>query len=398
MSEIPHTNITRLKVKNYRSLADIDIALSPLTVFVGKNAVGKSNVFDVLRFVRDGLKDGFARALLDHGGIRALRYWFVDQGEGSDVSIHLYFEGKEFKGNYGFSFGMSGHECIIKSETLSLTNYQITDPSRQKINFEVLEGQLLHVQKEIDGVGVPQRKRVSQRSFYLNQLAHLIPSVAAVRDFLEQMNFYDLAPDDLRAPQKATNPVPLLENGSNLASALQELQRRKKDYLITQALEVVYEGLEGYSIVPLGTHLITKLHVASTNGHSQEVPSDLGDESDGTIRMLAMLTALYQNRYPSPLVIEEPEKGIYARKLALCGNLLEEATLRYQVLVSTHSPDLIDHLPVDSFLIVEKENDVTKIGPLMSNQRSSIEKKLFSAGEIMQMEGLQREEREGCQP
>jgi predicted ATPase len=77
---------------------------------------------------------------------------------------------------------------------------------------------------------------------------------------------------------------------------------------------------------------------------------------------------------------------------------LEEATLRYQVLVSTHSPDLIDHLPVDSFLIVEKENDVTKIGPLMSNQRSSIEKKLFSAGEIMQMEGLQREEREGCQP
>ncbi len=396
MSEIPHTNITRLKVKNYRSLADIDIALSPLTVFVGKNAVGKSNVFDVLRFVRDGLKNGFDRALLDHGGIKGLTFWYASQGEASDVSIHLYFEGPEFKGNYGFSFGMSGHECLIKSETLSLT----TDPSRQTINFEVLEGQLLHVPEEIDGTmaNVPQSKRISQRSFYLSQLARLMPSVAAVRDFLEQMNFYDLAPDDLRAPQKATNPVPLLENGSNLASALQEIQRRKKDYLITQALEVVYEGFEGYSVVPLGTHLITKLHLASTNGHSQEVPSDLGDESDGTIRMLAMLTAFYQNRYPSPLVIEEPEKGIYARKLALCGNLLEEATLRYQVLVSTHSPDLIDHLPVDSFLIVEKENNVTKIGPLMSNQRSSIEKKLFSAGEIMQMEGLQKEEEEGCQP
>lgn len=299
---------------------------------------------------------------------------------------------------------MSAHECLIKSEKLSLTSHQLTDPSRQTIGFELLEGQLVHVPEEIDGViirppnSAPQSKRVSQRSFYLTQLAQLIPRVAAVRDFLESMNFYDLAPDDLRAPQKATNPVPLLENGSNLASALQEIQRRKKDYLITQALEVVYEGLEGYSIVPLGTYLATKLHVASANGHSQETPSDLGDESDGTIRMLSMLTALYQERYPSPLVIEEPEKGIYARKLALSGNLLEEATLRYQVLVSTHSPDLIDHLPVESFLIVEKKNHMTKIGPLMANQRSSIEKRLFSAGEIMQMEGLQREEREVCLP
>jgi len=47
MSQIPHTNITRLVVKNYRSLADIDIGLSPLTVLVGKNAVGKSNVMTI---------------------------------------------------------------------------------------------------------------------------------------------------------------------------------------------------------------------------------------------------------------------------------------------------------------------------------------------------------------
>jgi predicted ATPase len=62
MSQIPHTNMTRLVVKNYRSLADIDIRLSPLTVFVGKNAVGKSNVIDVLRFVRDVLVNGFEQA------------------------------------------------------------------------------------------------------------------------------------------------------------------------------------------------------------------------------------------------------------------------------------------------------------------------------------------------
>ncbi len=195
----------------------------------------------------------------------------------------------------------------------------------------------------------------------------------------------------MREPQKATNPVPLLEDDSNFTSALREIQKRKKDYLITQALAIVYEGLDAYSIVSIGKHLVTELHVAHQNGHSQEVPSDLGDESDGTIRMLAILTALYQNRFPSPLAIEEPEKGIYSSALALCSDLLQEATLRYQVLTSTHSPDLISQLPVDTLRVVEKEDGITKIGPLSEHQHEAIVEQIFSAGALMRIEGLERE-------
>ena len=89
MNEMPL--ITRIVVKNYRSLLDVDVALTPLTVFVGKNAAGKSNLIEVLHFVRDGLMYGFDRAVTAHGGIRSILCWFVDENE--PITIQLCLDG-----------------------------------------------------------------------------------------------------------------------------------------------------------------------------------------------------------------------------------------------------------------------------------------------------------------
>ena len=213
------------------------------------------------------------------------------------------------------------------------------------------------------------------------------------------MSFYDLWPDGLRKPQPLLSPFPLLETGENLASALRELQRRKDDDLITNALEVVTKGISGYLVEQKNEHLITKLHYTYPapsdtfqNGKPYSIKSDLSHEADGTIRMLAILTALYQERFPSPLAIEEPEKAIYTDALALlCGEFQNFVEFNYQILLTTHRPDLIDDLPVSSLLVVEKEDGITKIGPVISEQQEIIAQELFSLGELMQMEGLFRE-------
>jgi predicted ATPase len=69
MAEIPDTFIKRLVVKNYRSLAEIDIALQPLTVFVGKNGTGKSNLIDVMCCVLCVMRSrmAFVRLLINGG-------------------------------------------------------------------------------------------------------------------------------------------------------------------------------------------------------------------------------------------------------------------------------------------------------------------------------------------
>ncbi|OQY59665.1 MAG: hypothetical protein B6245_05465 [Desulfobacteraceae bacterium 4572_88] len=75
----------------------------------------------------------------------------------------------------------------------------------------------------------------------------------------------------------------------------------------------------------------------------------------------------------------------------MLGNVLQEAGLRSQVLITTHSPDLIDTFSPDMLRIVEKEDGVTKVGPLLKSQSEAIAENLFSPGELMRIDGLQRE-------
>lgn len=383
MSEIPHPNLTRLAVKNYRSLLDIDLSLHPLTVLVGENGTGKSNVCDVLRFLRDALNGSLEQAVEMRGGMSALHCWFADERE--PISIQLEFCGplNQWSGSYGLSFvaAGAGDEVRLQSETLSL----MTATADKAVEFSLVDGQVRASNLKYS------ETTASANQLYLPQLQRCNPSLTLVHDLLAKMSFYDLKPDNLRQPQPLLRPFPLLERGENLASALLELQKREQAYLITESLDVIADGLTGYNVERVNGHLITKLHYSYHNGHRRKIASPLWNEADGTIRMLALLTALYQERHPSLLVVEKPEKDIYSRKLAVSREVLDEATLRYQVLVTTHSPDFIDELPVDSFLVVEKEQGITKIGPVVLEQRKNVYEKEFSLGELMQIEGLQRE-------
>lgn len=391
MSAYPHTLITRLLVKNYRSLADVEIAFNPLTVLVGKNGTGKSHVIDVLRFVRDLLTDGFDRAVLKRGGIKGVRCWFASQTE--DVSIQLHFEGAFGKGEFGFAFGSRiRDEVEIKWEKLVIKEQ---DESVQKVIFEVRDGKLVRLPEIIERIrqSTPDYPHlpltVSQRAFYLSDMTNLSPPAQHLRDFLINMNFYNLSPEGLRDPQKAGNPFPLSEKGDNLGATLRELRRRKENDLIIEPLRYIAKGVEDYSVEQVGDILITRLHYVFPNGQSQKILSNLTLESDGTLRLLAILAALYQKRYPSPLAIEEPEKALYPDGLELLCGLLQAAADSCQVIVTTHSPDLITYLPADALQVVEKVDGITKVGPLSQSQYDAIAEDIFSPGALMRIEGLE---------
>jgi AAA15 family ATPase/GTPase len=118
--------------------------------------------------------------------------------------------------------------------------------------------------------------------------------------------------------------------------------------------------------------------------------------SDGTLRALGVLVALYQNRTSKltapPLVgIEEPESAINPGAAGILVDALFEASLETQVIVTTHSPDLIDHpkIGTDNILAVESRAGETFIAPVDSASVTAVRDRLYSVGELLRQQQIQ---------
>jgi len=108
--------ITKLRAKNFRSLADVEISLEPLTIFVGLNASGKSNILDALRFLRDALTTTLQQAVDSRGGMNTLRRW-SPKGRPYDVSLEVHFQGPEWHAEYALTLGSKpGGAFRVKQE------------------------------------------------------------------------------------------------------------------------------------------------------------------------------------------------------------------------------------------------------------------------------------------
>lgn len=424
--------LTRLRVKNFRSIADIDIPLSPLTVLVGPNGSGKSNVVDALRFVRDVFARGLDQAVMDREGMGVLQRWGTE-GEGITIGVTVEFAEVRVQHYNGVIIGsqipstveyfFTVDELFDKSAALRSEHVRINVGNTHALTVQAKkeyyamvfgEEKKSNTHEYIDENYIDENsKEQGPRSlfkvaeFFLvtdkkwrvniisgkgaNQWAKIESSVLQTEKLFGNLLFYALNPTSFRQPQQLLKETPFDEKGRNLAAVLRRLSRSggaNWDGLLF-ALRRAVASFENIEIEAVGGYLATKLIYQTDD--SPPRASYLGQESDGTIRMLGLLAALQQEPAQPFISIEEPEANIHPGALAVLAGVLDEASLRSQILVTTHSPDMLDHLPAESFLIVEKVGDTTHVGPLEASQLTSVRKRLFTPGELLRMEGLQRQ-------
>ncbi|MGD0205570.1 MAG: AAA family ATPase [Dehalococcoidia bacterium] len=369
-------------VKNYKSIAVTSVDLEAFTVLVGANGSGKSNFVDALRFVSDCLNTSISLALQNRGGINAVRRH--SRGHPTHFGIRLVIElERQGFADYSFEiaarqqgrFEVKGERCIVQTALF-----------REEAKYQVQDGKFT---QELPGI----RPKIETDRLALSVVS-AVEEFRPVYDFLTSMRFYALAPDQIRQLQEPDAGEVLNRYGSNAAAVLREIQKRKPDSYerLCHLLSKVVPGTRRAEYLSLGQK--ETLRFKQDVGDKDPWNFNALNMSDGTLRVLGILLAVYQASAATFIAIEEPEATIHPAALDVIIDILKDGTARSQILVTTHSPDVLDNRKIqDSELrLVTSQKGRTIIAPLAEVTRKVIRDRLYSAGELLRMEELRPDE------
>jgi predicted ATPase len=372
--------LTRVVLHNYKSIGYCNVCLQPLTYLVGANGAGKSNFLDALHLVRDALSGSLDNALNERGGLNEVRR--RSSGHPTNFGIRLEFRLADGQpGHYAFKIGaLAGRGYEVQTEECVIGGVG------KGPFFRIERGNL----KESSEATFPAVTADRLALVAVSGLAVFRP----VFDALTAMGFYNLNPKLMRELQKPQEGRLLKPEGENIASVIGHLERVAADKMdiVREYLQTVVpmvHGVERKQIGPMET-LEFRQDMAGSK-HPWRFPAQ--NMSDGTLRALGVLTALFQGNRdyaPSLVGIEEPEAALHPAASAALREALNRASHLTQVVVTSHSPDLLDDrdMSADALLAVVSEGGETRIAPLDESSRQVIRDHLFSAGELLRLNQL----------
>lgn len=328
--------ISRIAIKNFRSLKDVELCPGPLTVLMGPNGAGKSNILDALRFTKaiysdQSQVDDLMRSQLEERGGFNQVVW------GGNTDLHIRFEVE-----------------LPNLDTSSIASGFTTEISSERGTPSFVEQYLLTGSAPVGSL-----------TFQFG-MSHLVRGTKEILERLDLWQFYKFSPDLMRKPTKVKQENTLNESGSNLSTVVHSL--------FSQGHPDLEEAVSMLQVmVPTVERLVSPIfgdgqtYVALQEKHVDH-PVGAWGLSDGTLLALALSIALVTQPLPELICLETPEAEIHPTMMETVADLLEVASRDTQVIVTTQSTRLLDWLPYDSFVIVEKENGETKLKPLKENE------------------------------
>lgn len=376
--------IKALIVKRFRSVPTEQVTLDNPTFLVGQNGSGKSNLVDAFAFLAEAMTLPLHAVFDKRGGIASVRNRTSGQSYPPNLGLGVIFgpmNESMVAGRYAF-------------EVKALPNY----------GFEVLREQCLVVTKDRQRSWFDRKKR-----HFSTNVKGLEPSpdpaslglpvvggearFSPVLRVLSGLRVYAIEPGELREMQDPDSGTSLRADGSNAASVLQEIERHSPEDVkrICEILTTIVPNTKSVRPKKHGKKL--SLEFIQEWGEKKRLKFESFNMSDGTLRALGLLTAVYQVPVPSLLAIEEPEATIHPGALGAVLDLLRHASRRTQVVVTTHSPEVLDADWIEDrhLRVVAWEDGATRIARISRASREALQQHLMGAGELLRSNALEPE-------
>lgn len=337
---------SEIEISNYRSIRRLFMPVQPLSVFVGENGVGKSNLYKSLSLLRDAATGRITRMIADEGGLNSVCWSGLrNRGEDGRLRLAARFDNIRYFIELGHPSPVEAAfpgEPMIKSERIEATH------GKRKVLLMERTNSHVSVRGE-DGAWSEHRNAVLPSETALAGFldGKTCPEVDLIRNSLQSWRFYhDFRTDQaspIRKPCLAITTPSLSADGSDLAAALATLYTIRQDAADLQdAIEDAFPG--------------AKLRAWERNGAcafdlqlaDMRRPFMAHELSDGTLKYICLLAVFMGYRLPPFIALNEPETSLHPSLLAPLARLIAKASRRSQIWIVTHSEHLMEALRSES--------------------------------------------------
>ena len=352
-------SLSDLDITGYRSIRSIRFPLKRLTVLVGGNGVGKTNLYRALELVHAAATGDLALSIAREGGL-ASAMWAGQRRANEkprlalDVGLDTILPGDEeaaFLPRYSvdIGYGDSRYEAIfseepkIKAESLIL-------PGRRTVTLLERKGPAAWYRDQ-DGRMRQLDHPLLASETALAALRGTLPELDAVRHLLASWRFYHSfrtdAASPLRKPSLAVTAPTLDADGGNLGAVLATLRHIRGDTVdLDAAIDQAFPGAR-LNVPPPERDASFSMSFPEIP-HRSFGPAEL---SDGTLQFLALLGALLAYRLPPFIALNEPETSLHPDLLPALARAIARAATRSQVWVVTHSVPLADAIAEETGIV-----------------------------------------------
>lgn len=334
--------LLQFSISGYRSVQNCRFPVGPLSVFVGKNGVGKTNIYRALNLLCSAVDGTITQKIADEGGLESV-LWAGSNRTKPSQTVTLSATLDDFE--YAIQIGQAPRgELALEGEPATLAEELFCKTRTGRASLMKRQGANV-ILRDVEGNDLAFEEVLLPSETALGAFRDIarFPALERVRHDLGVLRFYhhfDTGPgSSLRSGSHAIAAPTLAHDGSNLAAVFATLEFITKNSGIVN--EVINDAFPGATLS--STSERGRAHV-SLNFPDRARPFTANELSDGALRYLALVGALCGYRLPGMIALNEPESSLHPDLVPPLAALIARAARRTRVWIVTHSELLGDEL------------------------------------------------------